>query len=69
VKLIERQSVADLLIEIKMRIETARLLTWKAAHALDTKSEGAEELAYEAKIYGSEACVKSVAEAMRVVGM
>jgi len=69
VKILERQSPADLLINIKTRIDTARLLTWKAAHALDTNAPGAAELAYAAKIYGSEAAVEAVAEAMRVVGI
>ena len=34
-----------------------------------TVSLGEEELAYEAKIYASEAAVKTVAEAMHVVGV
>ncbi|KAM5364071.1 hypothetical protein ACJZ2D_011688 [Fusarium nematophilum] len=33
--IIEHQSVADKLIDCKLRIETSRLLTWKAAHSLD----------------------------------
>jgi len=69
VKILERQSPADLLIAIKIRADTARLLTWKAAHALDTGAPGAAEMCYAAKIYASEAAVTSVAEAMRVVGM
>jgi alkylation response protein AidB-like acyl-CoA dehydrogenase len=69
VKILERQSPADLLIAIKIRTDTARLLTWKAAHALDTGAPGAAEMCYAAKIYASEAAVTSVAEAMRVVGM
>lgn len=69
VKILERQSPADLLIAIKIRADTARLLTWKAAHALDTGAPGAAEMCYAAKINASEAAVTSVAEAMRVVGM
>lgn len=52
-----------------MRTEAARYLTWKAAHAVETQTPGGEELAYEAKIWCSEAAVKCVAEAMRVVGV
>ncbi|TID27704.1 acyl-CoA dehydrogenase [Venturia nashicola] len=69
VKILERQSPADLLIAIKIRADTARLLTWKAAHALDTGTPGAAEMCFAAKIYASEAAVTSVAEAMRVVGI
>ncbi|KAI4157888.1 MAG: hypothetical protein LQ342_007923 [Letrouitia transgressa] len=69
VKLMERQSVADLLIDIKMRVEAARVLTWKAAHALDNGTKGGPELAYEAKIWCSEAAVKSCTDAMKVVGI
>ena len=65
---LEHQSPADVLIDIKMRIEACRALTWKAAAALDNRVSGADELAYETKIYASEAAVKTVAEAMRVVG-
>lgn len=68
VVLLERQSVADLLIEIKMRVEAGRALVWKAAHAVE-RGEGGEELAYAAKIWCSEAAVKCVADAMRAVGV
>jgi len=67
VLLLERQSVADLLIDIKMSVEAARCLTWKAAHALEHM--GSAENAYEAKIWCSEAAVEVVTKAMRVVGM
>lgn len=66
--LLERQSVADLLIDIKIRIESSRYLTWKAGHAL-AHAEGGAELAYETKISCSEKAVKCVADAMKVVGM
>ena len=68
VKLLERQSVADLLIDIKIQVETSRYLTWKAAHAL-VHAKGGSELAYEVKVSCSEAAIKCVAEAMKVVGM
>ena len=68
VVLLERQSVADLLIDVKMRVEAGRALVWKAAYAVE-RGEGGEELAYAAKIWCSEAAVKSVADAMRAVGV
>jgi alkylation response protein AidB-like acyl-CoA dehydrogenase len=65
--LLGRQSVADILIDIKMRTDAARMLTWKACHALDTGRGG--ELAFEAKIFCSELAVKCVVDAMAAVGM
>lgn len=67
VLLLERQSVADSLIDIKMSVEAARCITWKAAHALEHMGEA--ENSYEAKIWCSEAAVEVVTKAMRVVGM
>ena len=67
--LLARQSVADLLIEIKMRTESCRGMTWRAAWALQNHVAGAVELAYEAKIWCSEQAMKAVAEAMRAVGV
>jgi len=65
--ILERQSVADLLMGIKIRTDASRLLTWKACQALD-QGLGAE-LAIEAKIFGSDNAVKCVVDAMSAVGM
>ncbi|TAQ90821.1 hypothetical protein B7494_g879 [Chlorociboria aeruginascens] len=65
--IIHRQSVADLLMDVKMRTDAARFLTWKASHALDTGKGG--ELALEAKIFCSDSAVKSVLDVMSAVGM
>ncbi|KAI3393853.1 hypothetical protein diail_3580 [Diaporthe ilicicola] len=70
--ILERQSVADLLIDIKIRTETSRLLTWKALHAIENGPgdwKARLELALEAKIYSSEAAVQSVVDAMKAVGI
>ncbi|KUJ16339.1 acyl-CoA dehydrogenase [Mollisia scopiformis] len=64
-----RQSVADLLIDIKMRTETSRYLTWSAAHHLSTSQGKNRELALEAKIYCSDAAVKSAVDAVNLVGV
>lgn len=65
--IINHQSVSDLLIDIKMKTDTSRFLTWKAAHALDNGLGG--ELALEAKIYCSDSAVKAVVDAMSAIGM
>lgn len=64
---IQYQSVGDFLISMKMRLETTRYLTWKACHYLDTTGEA--ELAYQAKVYGSETAIQCVLEAMQAVGV
>lgn len=87
----ERQSVADLLIDIKMRTETSRsvsplnlkpwrmrtnqtprYLTWKAASKLHSdlpNYDNCRELALEAKVYCSDAAVKSAVDAINLVGV
>ncbi|KAJ0124290.1 hypothetical protein J7T55_005628 [Diaporthe amygdali] len=70
--ILERQSVADLLVDIKIRAETSRLLTWKALHAIENGPGGWNarlELALEAKIHSSEGAVQSVVDAMKAVGI
>ncbi|KAI1611403.1 acyl-CoA dehydrogenase domain-containing protein [Exophiala viscosa] len=64
---ISYQTVADYLISMKMREETTRYLTWKACHYLETTGE--TELAYQAKVYGSENAIQHVLEAMQAVGV
>lgn len=64
--IINHQSVSDLLIDIKMKTDASRFLTWKAAHALDNGLGG--ELALEAKIYCSDNAVKAVVDAMSAIG-
>lgn len=72
VKLLERQSVADLLIDVKMRTEAARMLVWKAMKGIEQgpgRWEARLELALEAKILSSESAVRSVMDCMKAVGM
>ncbi|QKX55398.1 uncharacterized protein TRUGW13939_02491 [Talaromyces rugulosus] len=67
-----RQSVADLLINIKMRTDTSRLLTWKAAHCLlagPGEHEQRRELSLQAKIFCSDAAVQSCTDAINAVGI
>ena len=66
--MIHKQSVQDLLIKIKTRCEAARALTWKSALAFG-RSPYAAELCYEAKIFGSESAVKSIQDAINLVGV
>lgn len=72
--IIEKQSVSDRLIDVKMKIEAARALTWKAMCVLESKEQslGWEqrlEIAVEAKVWCSDMAPKAVIECMSVVGM
>ena len=66
--MLQKQSVADLLIKIKTRCEASRALTWKAANAFG-KTKYGSELCYEAKIFCSESAVESVTDAINLVGV
>jgi alkylation response protein AidB-like acyl-CoA dehydrogenase len=72
VPLLARQSVADLLINIKMQTEACRSLTWRAASSME-KGPGdynaRRELALSTKVYCSDAAVKACTEAINAVGM
>jgi nitroalkane oxidase len=67
--IIEHQAVGYALADVKTAIETARGLAWRACQAVDVQSPGAQELAIEAKIYGSETAVRVLTDLMRVVGV
>src|SRR6185312_12377485 len=67
--IIEHQAVGYALADAKTAMEAARYLSWRACHAVDTQSPAADELAIEAKIYGSETAVRVITDLMRVVGI
>ena len=67
--IIEHQAVGYALADAKTAIESARYLNWRACHAVDTQSPAADELAIQAKIYGSETAVRVITDLMRVVGV
>jgi nitroalkane oxidase len=67
--IIEHQAVGYALADAKMAIEATRCLSWRACRAVDLQSPGAEELAIEAKVFGSETAVRVLTELMRVVGI
>jgi alkylation response protein AidB-like acyl-CoA dehydrogenase len=72
--IITHQSVSDRLIDVKMKIEAARALTWKAMCALESQDESLGwdaklELACEAKVWCSEQVVGVVEACMSVLGI
>jgi butyryl-CoA dehydrogenase len=66
---IEHQAVGYALADAKIAIEATRSLCWRACRAVDLQSPAAEELAIEAKIFGSEMAVCVLSDLMRVVGI
>lgn len=69
VPVIEYQNVGYMLADLKMRIEAARYLTWKACHYFDSTGGLGEELPIATKVYCSELAVQVVYDAMRLVGI
>jgi butyryl-CoA dehydrogenase len=67
--IIEHQAVGFALADAKTIIEATRCLTWRACHAVDEKSPAANELAIQAKVFGSEMAVRVITDLMRVVGV
>jgi alkylation response protein AidB-like acyl-CoA dehydrogenase len=58
-----------MLADLKMRIEAARYLTWKACHYFDATGGLGEELPIIIKVYCSELAAQVVYDAMRLVGV
>ncbi|MFJ3468714.1 acyl-CoA dehydrogenase family protein [Pseudomonas sp. RC10] len=67
--IIAHQNVGYMLADIKMRLEAARYMAWKAAHYFDQTDGAGTELAVMAKVYCSEQAVQIVYDAMRIVGI
>jgi butyryl-CoA dehydrogenase len=67
--IIEHQAVGYALADAKIAIEATRIFCWRACQAVDMQSPGAQELAIEAKIHGSETAVRVLIDLMRVVGI
>ncbi len=69
VPVIAHQNAGYMLADLKMRLESARYLTWKACHQLDLSARRSDELAIMTKVLASETCVQVVYDAMRLVGV
>ena len=67
--IIEYPTVGYALADIKMRIEAARYLSWKACQQFDLSGGREHELAVMAKVHCSELAVQVVYDAMRTVGI
>lgn len=66
---IHHQNVGFKLADIRMQIEAARSLTWKACDTLDKTNWKNQEPAIMTKVYCGELAVQVVYQAMRIVGV
>ncbi|WP_284982302.1 acyl-CoA dehydrogenase family protein [Arthrobacter sp. efr-133-TYG-118] len=69
VPIIDYQNVGYMLADIKMKIEAARYLAWKAADQYDKTGGRDRELANISKVFNSELSVQAVYDAMRLIGV
>lgn len=67
--MIEKQSVSDILVSMKNKLEVTRCIARRAVVAFEAQEKVGPELCYHAKLYGAEAAVDCVREAMNVVGV
>ncbi|MHC4126662.1 MAG: acyl-CoA dehydrogenase family protein [Planctomycetota bacterium] len=67
--IIHHQNVGYMLANLKMKIEAARYLSWKAAHYLDSHEGEGQEGGAVSKIFCGELAVQAVSDAMRVMGI
>jgi butyryl-CoA dehydrogenase len=66
-RLVDFQGIQHKLVEMKMAIETTRVLTWKAAWLKDNKKRYAKDAAM-AKLYGSEMATRVCHQAIQIHG-
>lgn len=69
VPIIEHQAVADVLTNAKARIESVRLLSWRALDAALSGDPHGLEWALHAKVLGSDTAVEVINDLIRVVGV
>jgi acyl-CoA dehydrogenase len=66
--IVGHQAVQMMLADMAMAVETARLLTWRAAHAADQDAKDAERFAAMAKCYASDTAMRVSTDAVQVLG-
>jgi alkylation response protein AidB-like acyl-CoA dehydrogenase len=72
VPILAHQSVANILVDVKMCTEASRSLTWRAACVFEEEERAYKdrrELVLEAKMFSSNCAVRCLADAMKAVGM
>jgi alkylation response protein AidB-like acyl-CoA dehydrogenase len=67
-QIINHDSIALMLAEMDLKLETARLLTWRAAWSVDHDQRVDQRLPEMAKEFASEAAVEVCTRAMEIFG-
>jgi alkylation response protein AidB-like acyl-CoA dehydrogenase len=67
VPIIQHQAIGHMLVDMKLQIDAARLLTWRAAQSLDRGLAATSEAA-AAKIMASEAATRCASDGMQILG-
>lgn len=67
--IINHQNVGYMLVNMKMRIEAARYLSWRGGHYLDQYDCEGQEIGALSKIYCGELAVDVISDAMKLVGI
>jgi alkylation response protein AidB-like acyl-CoA dehydrogenase len=62
------QAVQLMLADMAMAVETARLLTWRAAHAFDREEPNAERYSAMAKCFASDVAMQVSTDAVQILG-
>lgn len=62
------QAIGFMLADMIVKIETARMLTWKAAWAYDTGSKDASPLSAMSKLYASDIAMQVTTDAVQIMG-
>ncbi|MCD4747512.1 MAG: hypothetical protein K8R58_14550 [Bacteroidales bacterium] len=61
------QAIGFMLADMATEIETARMLTWRAAWAYDTKQRDASKLSAMSKMYASDVAMRVTTDAVQVM--
>ena len=66
--IVGHQAIQLMLADMAIAVETARLLTWRAAHAADLGIDKAERFSAMAKCYASDVAMRVSTDAVQVLG-
>lgn len=66
--IVGHQAVQMMLADMAIAVETARMLTWRAAHATDQGAKEAERFSAMAKCYASDVAMQVATDAVQVLG-
>lgn len=63
-----QQTIAFMLADMEVMLETSRILIWRSAHAYGNKLKEASKLSAMAKLYASDSAMKIATDAVQIMG-